>query len=299
MKKQGKKGFTIIELLLSMTFLATMLIAIATLTMRILDIYRKGLSLRAINSIGREIISDLTRTIGGSPIVENINPVTTGEDIDWESINLAYRSYFYESFRPVNSDSTEEVQAGGIFCTGAYTYIWNTAPAILEYRESTVDLNNTNYYTIQVNKSETDTGAPKFYKFARVPDTKRSGCTTEEGAEPSHHLVYTGINESDVVELIGDDEVDLAMYDFLVLPATQNNKTGQIFYSGAFILATTRGGINVLANGDYCTGKDTSNLLDEDVENTRYDMEYCAVNKFNFAMRATGESYNTDQYGER
>ncbi len=299
MKKQGKKGFTIIELLLSMAFLATMLIAIATLTMRILDIYRKGLSMRAINSIGREIISDLTRTIGGSPIVENINPVTTGEDIDWESINMAYRTYFHESFRPVDGDSGEEVQAGGVFCTGAYTYIWNTAPAIIEYREGNDDLKNTDYYTIQVNKSESEAGEPKFYKFARVPDNKRSGCAVEEGEEFNPHLEYTGISENDVVELIGDDEVDLAIYDFLVLPATQNNKTGQIFYSGAFVLATTRGGINVLANGDYCTGKSTDDLLDEDVENTRYDMQYCAVNKFNFAMRATGESYNTDQYGER
>ena len=290
-----KKGFTIIELLLSMAFLATMLLAIATLTIRILDIYRKGLSLRAVNSIGREIITDLTRIIGGSPIVENINPIATGNDIDWDDIIIAYRNYFNETYRKVSDNTSKTIQAGGVFCTGSYSYIWNTASAIDEYRNGDGSLDN--YYTIK-----TDDGVEKFYKFARVPDTHRHACETaseEDTSIKTTHIEYTGIHDKDVVELLGDDEVDLALYDFMVLPATQNNKTGQIFYSGAFVLATVRGGVNILANGDYCTGKETKDFFNNDVENTRNDMNYCAVNKFNFAMRATGESKSVDEYGER
>lgn len=298
-RRYNKKGFTLIELLLSMAILATMLVAIATLTMRILDIYRKGLTMRAINAVGRDIISDLSRTISGSPVVDNINPTPNGGNINWAAVNLAYKKYYNESFRRVNTTSSQEVQAGGVFCTGSYTYIWNTAPTISEYREDVKDgsINVANYYTIK-----TDDGNDVFYKFARVPDSQRLGCETVSDTDTrlkTTNLIYTGIHDSDVVELIGDDEVDLAIYDFMMLPATQNNKTGQILYSGTFVLATTRGGVNVLANGDYCTGKKTEDLLDDSVENTRYDMNYCSVNKFNFAMRATGESYSSDQYGER
>ena len=51
------RGFTIIELMLAMAFLGTMLLGIATLIIRITNIYQKGLALRAVNSTGREIIS--------------------------------------------------------------------------------------------------------------------------------------------------------------------------------------------------------------------------------------------------
>ena len=99
------------------------------------------------------------------------------------------------------------------------------------------------------------------------------------------------------MSLIGDNESDLALYDFVVLPATQNNKTGQVFYSGMFILATMRGGVNILSNGDFCTGTDT--MYSSNVESTQQEFNYCAVNKFNFAVRASGQTYNTNQYGER
>jgi hypothetical protein len=99
------------------------------------------------------------------------------------------------------------------------------------------------------------------------------------------------------VSLISDNDSDLALYDFVVLPATQNNKTGQIFYSGSFILATMRGGVNVMTNGDFCTGTET--MYGTDVEATSFEFNYCAVNKFNFAVRATGQTTNTNQYGER
>ena len=100
-----------------------------------------------------------------------------------------------------------------------------------------------------------------------------------------------------IVSLINDDDADLALYDFVILPATQNNKTGQIFYSGMFILATIRGGVTVLSNGDFCTGSEI--MYSDKVEATNQEFNYCAVNKFNFAMRATGETSNAEQYGER
>ena len=73
-RKQQKKAFTIIEFMLAMTFLAILLMGIATLTMRVLEIYRKGLALRAVNATGRDILNDLSRVVSGSPIVEKVNP---------------------------------------------------------------------------------------------------------------------------------------------------------------------------------------------------------------------------------
>ena len=288
-QKKQKKAFTIIEFLLAMTVLSVMLMGIVTLTMRILEIYRKGLALRAINATGRDILNDLSRSIGGSPIVENVNPTPASgsTDIRWNDIKKVYRNYYNEKTSSSSITNNKHVQIGGVFCTGAYSYVWNTAPTIEAYRKNPDSKNNA--FTIE----------GKVYKLARFPDTDRVAC--ERVNENSDDLktihISNGIDSRDIVSLISDDDSDLAIYDFVVLPATQNAKTGQIFYSGSFILATMRGGVNVLTNGNFCTG--TEQMYNSQVEAVDQDFNYCAVNKFNFAIRATGETSNVDQYGER
>lgn len=279
-----KKAFTIVEFLLAMTFLAVLLMGIATITMRVINIYRKGLALRAINAAGRDIINDITRTVSGSPIVESINPTPSqGNKIVASDIFDAYRAY-YNELTTVYNEKT--VQSGGVFCTGSYSYVWNTAPSIKRARE---DFN--------AHKGEMMLINGKYYKFARIPDTTRSACAHQDNSFNLSSNEITVSDENSIVSLISDDDSDLALYDFAIMPASQNNKTGQIFYSGTFIIATMRGGINVLSNGDFCTGTDV--MYSSDVEATNQEFNYCAVNKFNFAVRATGQTDNAYQYGER
>ena len=279
-----KKAFTIVEFLLAMTFLAVLLMGIATITMRVINIYRKGLALRAINAAGRDIINDITRTVSGSPIVESINTTPSqGNKIVASDIFDAYRTY-YNELTTVYNEKT--VQSGGVFCTGSYSYVWNTAPSIKRARE---DFN--------AHKDEMMLINGKYYKFARIPDTTRSACAHQDNSLNLSSNEITVSDENSIVSLISDDDSDLALYDFAIMPASQNNKTGQIFYSGTFIIATMRGGINVLSNGDFCTGTDV--MYSSDVEATNQEFNYCAVNKFNFAVRATGQTDNAYQYGER
>ena len=285
-KTISKKAFTIIEFTLATTFLSVLLMGITTITMRILEIYQKGLALRDISSTGRDILHDVSKSIGDSPIVDNINPTASNHhNISDSDIRQAYRAYFNEIMVMKNG---RKVQAGGVFCTGEYSYIWNTAPSIEAVRADSDRKQN----MLLINN--------QYYKFARIPDNDRSvGKTTATLGGAGYQLANRNFtaNAEDVVSLISDNDSDLALYDFVVLPATQNNKTGQIFYSGSFILATMRGGVNVMTNGDFCTGTET--MYGTDVEATSFEFNYCAVNKFNFAVRATGQTTNTNQYGER
>jgi hypothetical protein len=93
------EGFTLIELMLAMTFIAALLLAIAMTIIQIGTIYNKGTVLKEINQSGRSIGDDVKRTAAGSP-----------------SIVLA-TDYVTNS-------------AGGRLCFGTYSYIWNTAYAI-------------------------------------------------------------------------------------------------------------------------------------------------------------------------
>ena len=287
------KGFTIVELMLAMGFLSTLLITIALLVNMILDIYNKGLSLRAVNSTGRQLIDDISRVVSGSPIQQGINPIPTGTGgtvVTSSDDFTALRKYFFSATR----GATRE-QRYGTFCTGSFSYIWNTQPGYALWRDGTPPRTNTSEVLSlrRVNAAGTPIAgtvanpnplAPP--KFVRVADATRNVCVQawdgQSANSPRLPRVIDISADAEVIELINTDETDLILYDFTIFPASQHSITQQTFYSGTFILATMRGGVNISTNGDFCNVDIASPL------GLPYDFDYCAVNKFNFAMRATG-----------
>lgn len=273
-----RKGFTIIELVLAMGFLTTILVTIAILLIQIMSIYQKGLSLRAVNTMGQQLIDELTRTVGGSPIVSDINPVPNDSGIvNEQALATALRRYYVSN--TIVEDGRQK-QINGVFCTGSYSYIWNTPES------DPTNSASPNVLTLQYG----ETGERKIYKMARVVDNTRRICQEAQGDSPASNFIINA-TDPEPIELINTDEADLYLYDFTVFPATQNTITGQTFYSANFILGTMRGGINIMSNGDYCEDLASQEMVS--------DFSYCAVNKFNFAMRATGYTEGEDQYGER
>ena len=75
----------------------------------------------------------------------------------------------------------------------------------------------------------------------------------------------------------------------------QSESTLHTLYSISFIIATTRGGININANGDYCRSVDNP----KSGEYSNQDFNYCAVNRFDFVIRQTGESTTQGGYGTK
>lgn len=93
------KGFTLIELMLSMSFIAVLLLAIAMTIIQIGTIYNKGIIAKDLNQTARQVSDDFSRTASQS------NDLTIATDLRYNS-------------------------AGGRLCFGGYSYIWNTARAI-------------------------------------------------------------------------------------------------------------------------------------------------------------------------
>jgi prepilin-type N-terminal cleavage/methylation domain-containing protein len=92
MFRHNSKGFTLIELMLAMSFVSILLISVAMLTIQISNLYTRGLTMKEINQAGTEITDDIKRSLAsqypGSIKLEAFNGVT-------------------------------------ILCTGKYTYIAN------------------------------------------------------------------------------------------------------------------------------------------------------------------------------
>lgn len=105
-------GFTIIELMLAMTFVSVLLLAIALTIVQIGTIYNKGITLKEVNQAGRAISDDLQRTIGSSSTFALSRSVVT-------------------------------TPAGGRICTGQFSYIWNTADALTQNNPNVVRFTGT------------------------------------------------------------------------------------------------------------------------------------------------------------
>ena len=284
--KEHKKGFTIIEITLAMTFLAILMVSIATLIMRVTNIYQKGLAMRAINATGTEIIEDITRTVGAASYLVDIHSQDAelgGNGVmEYDNNYKLVEKYYYDYtvYNENHNGKNFNVQYFGVLCTGDYSYIWNTARAL------DPDFTAKNFITVN---GET-------VKMVRVYDHEQAQCNKDKNgsvtnlAKRNHLPVAINVPVDNVVELINSDEMDLALYEFNVTPATQSAITRQSFISANFILATRQGGININANGDFCRGED--NEFKDEYEGTMFN--YCAVNKFSFSARTGG---NADKEG--
>lgn len=99
-------GFTLVELMLSMTFVGILLVVIAMTTINIMGTYTKGLTVREVNQAGRTITEDIQRTIA-TTVPFTVSPAKTGDPNDEPNVKYVVQS------------------GGGRLCTGAYTYAWN------------------------------------------------------------------------------------------------------------------------------------------------------------------------------
>lgn len=97
-------GFTLVELMLAMTFISLLLLAIAMTTIQVSNIYNKGITLREVNQAGRAVSDELQRSIASSSPFE------------------------IDSALPNNKYIAQS--GGGRLCTGRYTYAWNFGSAL-------------------------------------------------------------------------------------------------------------------------------------------------------------------------
>lgn len=104
-----QRGFTLVELMLAMTFLSMLLLAIAALIIQVTNIYTKGVTLTAVDRAGQAISTELQRTLNQSSATK-VTYVTSGDD-------------------------------GARLCTGSSSYVWNYGKAITGTGPNFIDAN--------------------------------------------------------------------------------------------------------------------------------------------------------------
>ena len=313
-------GFTIVELSLSIVFIAILSLSVVLIMMNSISAYHRGLTLNQINTTGMELTDDIRAAIQNSPA----QSVKSKCDTVYSTASIAKtcRDDGGKNFVSVIRYGTVNTAKGninpngkanqtpifGALCTGSYSYIWNTGyyfsgehtvsvaePATLKYKATGGDV-------VHYNQK---------FKLLKVKDEDRAICVSATRGDStsdrynvksdtklslSANIISNNATKQSIFDITGDryntiDEAPidllsgsnaLAIYNMTTPAPAESTAANTLFYSVSFVLGTVQGGINIMASGNYCVSP--TGFQDETLEN----FDYCAINKFNFAAEATG-----------
>lgn len=286
--KSKRRGFTMVELSFSIVFISSLLLLLTFIILQVTSIYQKTMSVKAVNATGRELIDQFSRSISASTLVStnsrcaSVDEGYRDECIKDNAFRFIYHQYESSNFQVSGRDLDEPVPTSGAFCTGLYSYLWNTGYVLNQDNRGAETYRATIKYEIDDETIERNN-----FRLLRVYDPTSKMCrgnvngSTYSFRTEANGIVYELPAGEEPTELLSSAEADLALYDLRIFHPARHVYSGQAYYSGTFVLGTLQGQIDIYANGDYCKAPPSNDLG---------EFTYCAINKFNFASQATGES---------
>lgn len=283
--RKRKEGFTLVELSLSIAFIAVLSLAVALIITNSISAYHRGLVLNQINTTGMELVDDMRAAIQNAPVISLKSLCDTWfegdtkacKDANGQGLVVARKS---GNVKIGNEKDGKNRPLYGVFCTGNYSYIWNSG-----YHFNNVDFKVTTskaelrYRDISGNYIE-----KKDFRLLKVKDEKRAVCVAYNNSSNVINISDKdryGVITEDPIELLPSDG-GLALYDLYAPAPAVNAGMNNIYYSVSFVLGTLQGGADVASQGNYCT-------VPEELKNSAIEnFDYCAINKFNFAAQAVG-----------
>ena len=327
MRKSFSSGFTLIELSLSLIFISILSLTVVLLIQNTTASYRRGLILNEINTVGMDLVDDMRLSVQNASTYSVIEMCKTlyPEPNVLNDPNAPRNKCINDnatSFVKVVKTATveddgktiDDMPVYGAFCTGTYTYIWNSGYFDNNVYDSghdtkrKVTFGGSALNPVKLLKKTNDTSETNFkenFRLLKIYDGERTICVNAMRAQAlgnknkyvpfeeykqnfindfviDNTMISEDVNEngeSGVELLEGNQKNDLVLYDLYVAKPALSATRENLFYSVSFILGTKRGGINITTAGNSC--KPPSGDYSE--------LEYCAINKFNFAVEAGGQ----------
>lgn len=313
-----KRGFTLVELSLAIAFIAVLSIIMTLIITNSISAYHRGITLNTVNTVGMDLVDNMREAVqnsAGDAVVGECNIMYPDGTLEWSNCVDTKGKSFVSVERYANIGGLGNVPMYGAFCAGNYSYIWNSGYFMSGEYDGAIMDQSLSQATLKYINANGDEDIKSGFKLLRVEDTHRAVCKVAAGVVNGEYLkdnLKLGSNDvngnsfsgefnlancrmgdgstltevcdaisSEPVELIGEGENGLALYDLAVATAADNGDTDIMFYAVSFILGTIQGGINIMSDNNYCATPEGDNQA---VEN----FDYCAINKFNFAAQATG-----------
>lgn len=199
-----RRGFTLVELLLAMTFISALLLAIALTIVQIANIYNRGIILKEVNQTSRAISDEIDSGLRGSSTF---------------SLDPSARRYVSNAW-------------GGRMCLGQYSYVWNYGTAL-----SSNNSNRNQYSGANTSGNVVIVNGVTSYEisFVKAPDAGGALCVPDVNGK------YPNINPVGAVELLRSGDHSLAIHAFSVVSnaTSKDALSAQQLYKIAFTLGTS------------------------------------------------------------
>ena len=287
-RRKSKEGFTMVEISLSIALIAVLALAIVFIILNTIASFRRGLVLNDINTTGMALVDDLRTSVQNS----SLQPFES----DCQKVNgnrTACVSDHAAKFVMVVKKSSDFTVAGkklndipiyGAFCTGKYSYIWNSG---YFWAENTTKPNGVNPVKITYLNKNGAKATKTDFRLLKIRDDSRAVCVSAFKSNYNTNFQNTFAGAFDITSYarVTEDPIELldqslAIYNLTASKPAENTKGDNWFYNVSFILGTIKGGANIKTSGKSCSAPN-------DVATEAF--EYCAINKFNFAVQANGD----------
>ncbi len=235
---QRRRGFTLIELVLAMAFVSVLLLAIAMTAIQAGRLYNRGIILSLVNQAGRGISDTIRRDFLQAAYSPGFKVITISEG-DFSS---------------------------GRFCTGEYTYIWNS-PEVLDRAEEA--RSSTNGAIVRMSDNS-------LVNFVRVSDNTGSLCRALATGGYSMKLPTNAGITTLLRTQSSDTDVVLALHSMQITPLTKE-ESREGLYRISFVVGTS-------ALAEINTADQTCKPPNDDEQN----LDFCAINNFDMIVRTNG-----------
>lgn len=313
--KKTKSGFTFVELSITLAVIGALMITVAIIISNVMSVYQKGLTIKAVNNVGRNLIDELTSAINSAPSVDTTSLCGSyaTNDIEGKCEQDKAFKFIYQSRNSEDRENNTLIQNAGVFCTGNYSYLWNTYYGFQNSITISLKYLDATGHEQVISATSDDNNRLTLIRFE---DRNYRACSTVLETNYTSKLASsTDSNyEIDITHLangtsnpiptpetnfLEDFDLPLLLYEFTIFPISQDEVTLRSFFSGTFILATERGNVSITRSGDFCdldnrdvTNGEVGDVSSGDGAGNIFDMgsnfNYCAINKFNFAARTAG-----------
>lgn len=248
-----KRGFTIIELMLSMTFISILLIAVATLTIHMSNLYTRGITMRQVSTAGQELANNIQRNIQSTQGIDlNNNYVVFMNN----SVNPRVKrgQAAYDAMNDVNE--AKKIM-GGRLCVGGTTYAWNNGSYLKNF------------------EAGGSTDSPNVVGDKPVHLVKATGvnlCPSGNSLAPFNSSSLDAASSTE--DLLSNGDRQLAIHKFLISSVTNKG-----LYSISFTIGTSD--VDALESGSESC---------KPPSDTGSDENYCSVNRFDVIARSIPQS---------
>ena len=229
-----QKGFTIIELTLSMAFVSVLLLAIVMTSIQAGRIYNKGVVIESVNQASRDIGDSIRR--------------------DFMQSDAAHVSRTDEPESVIILSEGGQPKSGR-FCLGGYSYLWNY-PSVLEAALAGESVSGP-----VVKRGD------KIINFVRVVDDGGSFCASSDG----NYETNIGADRQlmSMLDEKGDQGVVLAIHELGIEPVLANNNSSEALFRVNYTIGTSA---KAEINGQQCRPPADSSANDQFCAINQFEM---------------------------